>query len=380
MERYQPQHTAFQGQGSYNPPPSFQADLHSNSYRGQQSVRPYNPPDSNAASQPPVNIFTPDFSKQNTPVPSAANILRPESRNNVAGSSIQSASVMAPVSSGAGWNDPPPMQSIISKPKTGTNTVPASIQAPITQPLMHMPGSEVIGHSNVTGSVGLPPPPMNPYGSQGGAMSMHPPTSSDTYGQPPQAATFGGYQQDNQFSQQTQHTMFNPVQQPINVMAPQTQMNVSQPNLMNPNQGDQFKFSPIPNQPQSQERAQPRQKEEPKPKAPIPQEHQILQIVFDGLMTRCLAAAAHPQTKRKIEDVGRKLEILYDKLRENSLTPTTLGSLHQLISYLSEASDYQNAMLFYNSIVSGPSFSEIATFAPTIKILIQQATQLQIRW
>ena len=62
------------------------------------------------------------------------------------------------------------------------------------------------------------------------------------------------------------------------------------------------------------------------------------------------------------------------------LTPATLGCLHQLISYLGEASDYQNAMLFYSSMVSGPSFSEIAAFAPTIKILIQQSIQLQIVW
>jgi len=62
------------------------------------------------------------------------------------------------------------------------------------------------------------------------------------------------------------------------------------------------------------------------------------------------------------------------------LTPPTLGCLHQLISYLGEASDYQNAMLLYNSMVSGPSFSEIAAFAPTIKILIQQSIQLQIVW
>ena len=62
------------------------------------------------------------------------------------------------------------------------------------------------------------------------------------------------------------------------------------------------------------------------------------------------------------------------------VTPATLESLHQLASYLGEASDYQNAMLFYTSMVSGPSFSEIATFAPSIKILIQQAVQLQIVW
>merc|ERR1719436_2344811 len=105
---------------------------------------------------------------------------------------------------------------------------------------------------------------------------------------------------------------------------------------MNLNQSEPCTYSPIPNQPQPQEKPQPRirQVEEPKPKEPIPSEHQILQVVFDGLKTRCLAAASHPQIKRKLEDVGRKLEILYDKLRENSLTPATLGCLHQLISYL----------------------------------------------
>lgn len=34
--------------------------------------------------------------------------------------------------------------------------------------------------------------------------------------------------------------------------------------------------------------------EPPKPKAPIPTEHQIIQDVFDGLRGRCLAAANHP--------------------------------------------------------------------------------------
>ena len=70
----------------------------------------------------------------------------------------------------------------------------------------------------------------------------------------------------------------------------------------------------------------------------------------------------------------------YIMLLSFQLTPTTLGSLHQLITYLGESSDYQNAMLFYNSMVSGPSFSEIAAFAPTVKILIQQAIQLQVVW
>ena len=39
------------------------------------------------------------------------------------------------------------------------------------------------------------------------------------------------------------------------------------------------------------------QPEPPKPKAPIPTEHQALHDVFDSLRTKCIAAANHPVSK-----------------------------------------------------------------------------------
>merc|ERR1719510_1381805 len=96
--------------------------------------------------------------------------------------------------------------------------------------------------------------------------------------------------------------------------------------------------APIQQQPQQQ---QPPSKAAPAPAAakpkeilPIPPEHLDLQTTFDGLRLKCMSAASHPQTRRKLEDVGKKLEILYDKLREHVLTQATLDSLHGLCSHL----------------------------------------------
>ena len=133
--------------------------------------------------------------------------------------------------------------------------------------------------------------------------------------QPPVATSMAG-----NFSQQQQ--------QPANFMTP----------------------APIQQQPQQQQQ-QPRAAApapaQPKEILPIPQEHLDLQTTFDGLRLKCISAASHPvgnllsrdlcsigaqrlmmmndnanvsslqQTRRKLEDVGKKLEILYDKLREH---------------------------------------------------------------
>jgi protein transport protein SEC31 len=55
-------------------------------------------------------------------------------------------------------------------------------------------------------------------------------------------------------------------------------------------------------------------------KGPIPSEHQIVQTVFDTLLNKCLMASNSPTNKRKLEDVGKKLEILYDKLRSSTVS------------------------------------------------------------
>ncbi|CAF1254039.1 unnamed protein product, partial [Didymodactylos carnosus] len=63
--------------------------------------------------------------------------------------------------------------------------------------------------------------------------------------------------------------------------------------------------------------AQPPPPPAPIVKAQLPSEHQIIQDIFDILVQQCLQATQQLPLKRKLDDVNKKLQILYDKLREN---------------------------------------------------------------
>lgn len=54
-------------------------------------------------------------------------------------------------------------------------------------------------------------------------------------------------------------------------------------------------------------------------KAPIPDEHLVIQSVFDTLVRRCGELASSPAVKRKLDDASKKLEVLYDKLRDQTV-------------------------------------------------------------
>lgn len=302
VEAYPPPTNAFQGSGSYVPPPRFNNDAPSNNFRSAQNMGGYNPPDANITSQQPVNIFTPEFSKQSSLLPPSANTVNSETENSGASSGNVAFPGKPPTSSGPGWNDPPPIQSTVSKPKAVTNTVPAPIAAPITQPLMQVPGSQFMNDNPPTAG-GLPPPPTNnQYGISGDNIPVNPPANN--FGQHTQPPSFQSYQPFNQPSHQSNSVMLDPSQnfsqQPsMNPLISQPQIDYQQSNFMIPGQGNVSTFSPLPNQSQPEGRPQPRlMKEEPKPKGPIPAENQVLQDVFDGLKTRCLAAASHPVSKK----------------------------------------------------------------------------------
>ena len=62
----------------------------------------------------------------------------------------------------------------------------------------------------------------------------------------------------------------------------------------------------------------------------------------DVLMTFSLVAA-HPQVRRKLDDVAHKLNILYDKLRAQTLSPATLQGLHSILQHIWQY-DYPSCM------------------------------------
>jgi len=85
-------------------------------------------------------------------------------------------------------------------------------------------------------------------------------------------------------------------------------------------------FNPSPSFPQQQQQnmtmppVKIAEKPVPVEKGPIPAENQVIKTVFDTLVNKCMNATTQPITKRKLEDVLKKQEILYDKLRESTVS------------------------------------------------------------
>ncbi|XP_076465161.1 protein transport protein Sec31A-like isoform X2 [Babylonia areolata] len=132
--------------------------------------------------------------------------------------------------------------------------------------------------------------------------------------------------------------------------------------------------STLPSQPVKPEAPEP---PAPVVKGPVPSEHKVLQDIFDNLLKACSDRAANAQMKRKLEDVARKLEILYDKLRDGALSQAVLLGLHQMVQAVQQY-DYGSSLAVHTGLVSHGNFSEISAFMPALKVLVQIANQLQV--
>ncbi|OPJ84493.1 protein transport protein Sec31B isoform X2 [Patagioenas fasciata] len=112
-------------------------------------------------------------------------------------------------------------------------------------------------------------------------------------------------------------------------------------------------------------------------KKEVPPEHQALKTTFEGLVQRCSAVATDPKTRRKLEDALQRLECLYEKLREQALSPTILMGLHEIARCV-EARNYQQGLLVHTQVVSSSSFSEVSGFMPILKVLMTIAGKLNV--
>ncbi|XP_004681222.1 PREDICTED: protein transport protein Sec31A isoform X2 [Condylura cristata] len=112
-------------------------------------------------------------------------------------------------------------------------------------------------------------------------------------------------------------------------------------------------------------------------KKPIPDEHLILKTTFEDLIQRCLSSATDPQTKRKLDDANKRLEFLYDKLREQTLSPTIINGLHNIARSI-EIRNYSEGLTIHTHIVSTSNFSEISAFMPVLKVVLTQANKLGV--
>ncbi|XP_059109180.1 protein transport protein Sec31A isoform X14 [Peromyscus eremicus] len=255
-------------------------------YRLQQ---PAAPPASNAYSNTPYISPAASYSGQPQMYPaqqassptsnSAASFPPPPS----SGASFQHGGPGAPPSSSAyalppgttgpqnGWNDPPALNRVPKK-KTPENFTPP---VPITSPIMNPCGDP---QSQMLQQQPSAPGPLS---------------SQASFPQPPHLAS---------------GQPFHGVQQPLGQagMPP----SFSKPNI------EGAPGAPIGNTIQHVQ-ALPAEKIT---KKPIPDEHLILKTTFEDLIQRCLSSATDPQTKRKLDDASKRLEFLYDKLREQTVS------------------------------------------------------------
>nr|XP_046231965.1 protein transport protein Sec31A isoform X2 [Scatophagus argus] len=229
-----------------------------------------------------------------------------------------------------GWNDPPALSRAPKKKQIPENyTPPAPITAPIMGPLGADPQAQPVSSGAPQGMI------QGPHGAQ---------------------VPYSGMHQHQQ--QQQQQQQFSPP--PVNPAMPKTSMEGA------PGAPTGDLIQPLQSIPA-----------EKITKKPIPDEHLVLKTTFEGLIQKCLAVATDPQTRRKLDDATKRLEALYDKLREQTLSPTIVGGLHNIARSI-ESRSYTEGLNIHTHIVSNSNFSETSAFMPVLKVVLTQANKLGV--
>ncbi|NWY37202.1 SC31A protein, partial [Sylvia atricapilla] len=230
-----------------------------------------------------------------------------------------------------GWNDPPTLNRAAKKKKVPENFLPP---VPITSPIMN--------------------PLADPQSQMQQPQAPAAPSSAPSF-QPPHLPA----------GQMVLQGGFQPAPQPLgpSIMPP----SVSKPST------EGAPGAPIGNAIQHVQ-ALPTEKIT---KKPIPEEHLVLKTTFEALIQRCLLSASDPQTKRKLDDANKRLEFLYDKLREQTLSPTIISGLHSIVKSI-ETRNYQEGLNIHTHIVSTSNFSETSAFMPVLKVVLTQANKLGV--
>ncbi|XP_036619341.1 protein transport protein Sec31A isoform X9 [Trichosurus vulpecula] len=232
-----------------------------------------------------------------------------------------------------GWNDPPALNRVPKKKKVPENFTPP---VPITSPIMNPMGDPQMQQQQ----------PQQP--------SVPAPLSGQTPFQQPHLSG----------SQPVLQNPFHGMQQPLQPTIPPP---FSKPSM------EGAPGAPIGNTIQHVQ-SLPTEKIT---KKPIPDEHLILKTTFEELIQRCLASATDPQTKRKLDDANKRLEFLYDKLREQTLSPTILSGLHNIARSI-ETRNYMEGLNIHTHVVSTSNFSETSAFMPVLKVVLTQANKLGV--
>ncbi|XP_072480074.1 protein transport protein Sec31A isoform X6 [Notamacropus eugenii] len=334
---YQPQQPApLPASNAYpNPPYVPSASSHSGQspiYAAQHQASP-NSPSSMSAFPPPPSGASFQHGGPGAPPSSTAYVLPPGPTGTLPATSELPASQRTGPQNG--WNDPPALNRVPKKKKIPENFTPP---VPITSPIM------------------------NPLGDPQSQMQQQQPQ------QPSVPAPLSGpapFQQPHLSGSQ-------PIlQNPFHGMQPPLQPAIPTPFSKPSTEG--APGAPIGNTIQHVQ-SLPTEKIT---KKPIPAEHLVLKTAFEELIQRCLASATDPQTKRKLDDANKRLEFLYDKLREQTLSPTILNGLHNIARSI-ETRNYMEGLNIHTHVVSNSNFSETSAFMPVLKVVLTQANKLGV--
>ncbi|KAM4840653.1 protein transport protein Sec31B isoform X7 [Urocitellus parryii] len=122
------------------------------------------------------------------------------------------------------------------------------------------------------------------------------------------------------------------------------------------------------------------QRQQPPPKMierkALPPEHQSLKTSFEALLQRCSLSATDLKTKRKLDEAAQRLEGLYEKLCEGTLSPHVLAGLHEVARCV-DAGSFEQGLAVHAQVVGYSSFSEVSSFMPILKAVLTIAHKLQ---
>ncbi|XP_055290024.1 protein transport protein Sec31A isoform X9 [Moschus berezovskii] len=328
-------------------------------YRPQQ---PVGPPASNAYPNTPYIPSASSYSGQSQLYPAQHQASPP--------TSSPVTSFPPPPSSGAsfqhGGPGAPPASPAYALPPGTTGTLPAASELPASQrtgpqngwndpPALNRGSKKKKMPENFTPPVPITSPIMNPLGDPQSQMLQQQPSA------PVPLSSQASFPQPHLAGGQP----FRGIQQPLS--QPGMPPSFSKPNI------EGAPGAPIGNTMQHVQ-SLPTEKIT---KKPIPDEHLILKTTFEDLIQRCLSSATDPQTKRKLDDASKRLEFLYDKLREQTLSPTIINGLHNIARSI-ETRNYSEGLTIHTHIVSTSNFSETSAFMPVLKVVLTQANKLGV--